>query len=71
VAVPLGLALLRQRGLAAWLAISMDLLRRDATPVAPPALRADAAPIPAGVDAALVRTLATMALAACEEKGAS
>jgi hypothetical protein len=70
IATPLGLAVLLRRGLAAWLAVCIELV-----PVVPardrprPAGGPAAVAVPIGMHAEAVRVLVSMALAICQKGG--
>jgi len=68
LATPLGLAVFLRRGLAAWLAVCIEILGQSAPPERPVA-RSPRAVLPAGLHAEAVRVLASMALAACQRGG--
>jgi hypothetical protein len=70
IATPLGLAVLLQRGLVAWVAVCIELVPAASPPDRlRPAVCPPPAVVPIGVHAEAVRVLASMALAACQKGG--
>jgi hypothetical protein len=70
LATPLGLAVFLRRGLAAWLAVCIEMLGRSAPPPDRPlAAGGPRAVLPTGLHAEAVRVLASMALAGCQKGG--